>query len=91
MYMYVCVSGASPQVAVQQAVDYMHQKVEGTGGAVALNTNGDVGIYFNTQGMSWAVAQHDQVQYGIYREDNKITKLWFITNIGVQIYKSHGM
>ncbi len=60
-------TGNSPQESVETCINMMQERVGGTGGAIALNTKGDIGIYFNTKGMSWCSIKHGELAYGIYQ------------------------
>ncbi len=53
---------------------FMASKVGGTGGVIVLNKQGDIGIYFTSEGMSWSYITSDDdsnVHYGIYQDEHK--------------------
>lgn len=59
-------SGLSAQDATEEGLNYMRSKVGGSGGAVTVSKNGDVGIYFTSQRMAWAYRKGSQdIQSGI--------------------------
>ncbi|XP_055914190.1 probable isoaspartyl peptidase/L-asparaginase GA20639 [Eupeodes corollae] len=66
------------QVPVQQATEdatrEMTQRLIGTGGAITLDKQGEVGIYFSSERMAWGYVKDNKLIYGInkgeiYRED----------------------
>ena len=53
----------------------MATKVGGTGGVIVLNKQGDIGIYFSSEGMSWSYIKSDDetnIHYGIYQDEHKV-------------------
>ena len=63
---HVCPTGQSVQAAVDQTLQYMLERVGGRGGAIAVTTNGEVGVAFNTSGMAWSTVKDGQLKYGVY-------------------------
>ena len=67
VYIYMFTTGVSAQAAVEQTLQYMTDRVGGSGGAIAVTKDGEVGVAFNTSGMAWAMIQTDgQLKSGIY-------------------------
>lgn len=64
------VSGLSPQNATEKALALMLQRVNGLGGAVALNTKGEVGYAFTDKQMTWAWAKDDVLHFGMSPGDD---------------------
>lgn len=65
--------GASTENAIRKGLEYMKEKVDGYGGAIALNHREELGIYFTTQHMPWASIQDDiEVNYG-YKSGEVLT------------------
>ncbi|KAK2172736.1 hypothetical protein NP493_935g00085 [Ridgeia piscesae] len=63
--------GRSAQQAVEEGLSYLQDRVGGSGGAIVLTPQGDIGISFVSKGMSWAYVNSPQIHYGIYHgEDN---------------------
>jgi beta-aspartyl-peptidase (threonine type) len=46
--------GGQPQIAIEKALELLHRKVEGFGGVIALNKDGNIGVAFNTPRMARA-------------------------------------
>lgn len=63
--------GQVPQKAVEEACQNMTKNLEGTGGAICLNKNGDVGVYFTSKRMAWAYQKKDVISYGINHKPDK--------------------
>lgn len=57
------------QKATENACKNMTERFHGTGGVVALDKLGNVGIYFTSQRMAWAYQKQDKVYYGIELDD----------------------
>lgn len=50
----------------------MTNKLEGTGGAICLDQNGDVGIFFTSRRMAWAYQKKDVICFGIEKQEDGI-------------------
>ena len=50
-------------------MNYMKKKVGGYVGVVTVSHKGDIGIYFNSQGMAWAVGRDNTLSWGIVKGD----------------------
>jgi beta-aspartyl-peptidase (threonine type) len=48
--------GISPELAAQQAIAYLFQRLGGHGGIILLAPNGQFGLAHNTPGMAWGIA-----------------------------------
>ncbi|MHB8216123.1 MAG: isoaspartyl peptidase/L-asparaginase [Candidatus Sulfotelmatobacter sp.] len=48
------VAGNLPEWAAQEAMNYLKQRLNGHGGIIVLNTQGQIGIAHNTPRMAWA-------------------------------------
>lgn len=64
--------GENVQKAVEEACKNMTKRLEGTGGAICLDKNGDVGIYFTSRRMAWAYQKKDIICFGIEKQDDGI-------------------
>ena len=56
----------------------MTETVGGAGGAIGLNKDGNVGVFFNTQCMSWAYisgVDSETVHYGYFAGEHLKTAL----------------
>ncbi len=51
--------------AIKEAVDYMFERVNGRGGAIAISKNGDIGVYHNTPKMAFAYVLDGKIISGI--------------------------
>ncbi len=56
-------AGHSPQHAAEEAIAYLHQRLQGHGGMILLDRDGRLGLAYNTPRMAWgwATAQDQQV------------------------------
>ncbi|GAA6107472.1 isoaspartyl peptidase/L-asparaginase isoform X1 [Tachysurus ichikawai] len=59
--------GKSHEEASDLALAYMYERVNGLGGVVVVDPKGTWAARFNTQQMSWAAAQQEQLHYGLYK------------------------
>lgn len=50
----------------------MEKRVGGNGGCIALDNRGNIGIYFNVEGMAWSYCCDNQLHYGIFRNEDNI-------------------
>ncbi len=77
--MFIITTGLSPQDAAKKCLHFMAEKVErGNGGVVALNKDGDIGIYMTSEGMSWAYLTSDEkntIHYGVFKNDHNTVSL----------------
>jgi len=73
--------GMNPFKATQQALDHMQRRVGGCGGAICVDSKGNVDICHTTDNMSWAIVDGKkktgrivQIRYGVHqnivREEN---------------------
>ncbi len=60
-------AGNAPQHAAQAAIDYLHSRLNGHGGIILLDPEGNIGIAHNTPRMAWGYATVDGIQLGITR------------------------
>jgi L-asparaginase / beta-aspartyl-peptidase len=58
-----------PEQAAQDAIAYLHARLEGHGGIILLAPDGRYGIAHNTPRMAWAVANHKGVRAGTTLDD----------------------
>ncbi len=61
-------SGATPEVAAVEALDYMKARLNGHGGMILLDPNGSYGIAHNTPRMAWAMKSLREEASGIERK-----------------------
>lgn len=64
------ISGEDIQTASQNACENMTERFGGDGGVVAIDKDGNVGIAFSSEQMSWAYQKEKTVHYGINRGDD---------------------
>jgi len=60
-------SGAAPQDAATDAINYLFNRLGGHGGIILLGPDGRLGIAHNTPRMAWGLATADGTQLGITR------------------------
>ena len=58
-------AGMDIQEAAEKALGYMHVRVKGNGGLIAVDTQGKVAHAFTTKRMSWAAIKEDKLESGI--------------------------
>lgn len=58
-------AGMEANQAIDEALTYMTGRVGGDGGVIALSPNGNVGIGWNSNQMSWAYGREGQLHYGV--------------------------
>jgi L-asparaginase / beta-aspartyl-peptidase len=63
-------AGNLPEWAAQEAMNYLKQRLNGHGGIIVLNAQGQVGIAHNTPRMAWACKTEKKEETGISREDS---------------------
>ncbi len=61
-------AGNLPEWAAQEAMNYLMQRLNGHGGIIVLNAQGQVGIAHNTPRMAWACRTIKKEEAGIERE-----------------------
>ncbi len=57
--------GTSPELAAQQAIDYLFQRLGGHGGIILLGPDGRFGLAHNTPGMAWGIGNSDGLRTGL--------------------------
>jgi len=60
-------AGNLPEWAAQEAMNYLKQRLNGHGGIIVLNTQGQIGIAHNTPRMAWACKTVKNEEAGIER------------------------
>src|SRR5580700_5106047 len=60
-------AGNLPEWAAQEAMNYLKQRVNGHGGIIVLNRDGQVGIAHNTPRMAWACKTAHREESGVER------------------------
>jgi len=60
-------AGNLPEWAAQEAMNYLKQRLNGHGGIIALNAQGQFGIAHNTPRMAWAVKTMQKEDAGVER------------------------
>ena len=60
--------------ALERNFSIMQRRLEGYGGAVAIDPQGEVGVYFNTEGMAWAHAKAEVVHHGVLKGEDFVIK-----------------
>jgi beta-aspartyl-peptidase (threonine type) len=60
-------AGNLPEWAAQEAMNYLQQRLNGHGGIIVLNAQGQVGIAHNTPRMAWACKTEKKEEAGISR------------------------
>jgi beta-aspartyl-peptidase (threonine type) len=63
-------AGNLPEWAAQEAMNYLKQRLNGHGGIIVLNAQGQVGIAHNTPRMAWACKTEKKEEAGISRGDS---------------------
>jgi beta-aspartyl-peptidase (threonine type) len=58
-------SGINVQQAAEKALLYMSDRVNGNGGLIAIDKEGNIGNAFTTKRMSWASIKHGELKFGI--------------------------
>ena len=72
---YTVERGGSAQQAVEEALDWMEERVGGNGGVIAIDHEGQVGLDWNSDVMAWAWARDGWLHYGIYKDDDFVERL----------------
>ncbi len=60
-------AGNLPEWAAQEAMNYLKQRLNGHGGIIALNAQGQFGIAHNTPRMAWAIKTMKKEEAGVER------------------------
>src|SRR5579863_8516244 len=60
-------AGNLPEWAAQEAMNYLKQRLNGHGGIIVLNAQGQVGIAHNTPRMAWACKTMKKEEVGVVR------------------------
>jgi beta-aspartyl-peptidase (threonine type) len=63
-------AGNLPEWAAQEAMNYLKQRLNGHGGIIVLNGQGQVGIAHNTPRMAWAWKTEKKEEVGVEREES---------------------
>jgi L-asparaginase / beta-aspartyl-peptidase len=58
-------AGLDIQEAAEKALDYMHVRVKGNGGLIAIDPQGNIAHAFTTKRMVWASIKEDKLESGI--------------------------
>ncbi|XP_060521354.1 isoaspartyl peptidase/L-asparaginase [Cylas formicarius] len=67
--------GKSADKATNEALAKMTEKLKNTAGAITLSRNGEVGVGFTSQRMSWAYRKGGEYHYGINKGDHNVEKI----------------
>ncbi len=60
-------AGNLPEWAAKEAMNYLKQRLNGHGGVIVLNAQGQIGIAHNTPRMAWAVKTTEREDAGVER------------------------
>lgn len=58
-------AGTAPELAAQEAISYLFNRMGGHGGIILLGPDGRFGLAHNTPGMAWGIATPGGMQVGI--------------------------
>jgi beta-aspartyl-peptidase (threonine type) len=61
-------AGNLPEWAAQEAMNHLKQRLDGHGGIIVLNAQGQIGIAHNTPRMAWACKTAQKEESGVERE-----------------------
>jgi isoaspartyl peptidase/L-asparaginase-like protein (Ntn-hydrolase superfamily) len=53
------------QISSEEAVQRMEKRINGYGGVIVIDEDGNFGKAFNTKRMAWATVKDDVLQYGL--------------------------
>ncbi|XP_031332638.1 isoaspartyl peptidase/L-asparaginase-like [Photinus pyralis] len=67
--------GKTAQKATTDCVQRMTERLHNTAGAITLSKDGDVGIGFSTEHMSWAYIKDNELHYGATLNDDNVDPL----------------
>ncbi len=69
-------TGQSPQVAVDEGLNFVQLKTGALGGLLAVNMDGEVGLAFNGGHMAWAYIKDDaKLYHGMLNHEHIMDKL----------------
>jgi beta-aspartyl-peptidase (threonine type) len=57
--------GVAPELAAQQAIEYLYKRLGGHGGIILLGPDGRFGLAHNTPGMAWGIADAGGLRTGL--------------------------
>ena len=63
--------GLDPMQACAKSVNGMVSSVQGVGGVIALNRNGEFGRAFSSKQMTWASVSGDIIKFGLERDEEQ--------------------
>ncbi|KAF5287709.1 hypothetical protein FQA39_LY15809 [Lamprigera yunnana] len=63
--------GKNAQDATKDCILAMTKRLKNTGGAITISNQGDIGVSFSTNRMSWAYIKDDRIHYGIDQGESK--------------------
>jgi len=63
-------------LGVEEGLDYMYQRVGGSGGAIALDTKGNYAAVFSTERMPWAAVDEQGILHSGFKPNED-----FVQNI----------
>jgi len=61
-------SGNLPQWVAAEAMNYLHDRLNGHGGIILLDANGRFGLAHNTPRMAWALRTSEKMEFGVTRK-----------------------
>ena len=61
--------GTAPEISAQDAIAYLHKRLQGHGGIILLGPDGRFGRAHNTPRMAWGIASGDGLRTGISSEE----------------------
>lgn len=64
--------GHNAQRATQESLEEMTKRTKGTAGAITVDVNGNVGLYWTSEKMAWAYEKGDKVYSGISTAINNV-------------------
>jgi beta-aspartyl-peptidase (threonine type) len=59
-------SGIAPDIAAQEAISYLYNRLGGHGGIILLGPDGRFGLAHNTPAMAWGLATPQGLQTGLH-------------------------
>ncbi|XP_002731245.1 isoaspartyl peptidase/L-asparaginase-like [Saccoglossus kowalevskii] len=71
--LYLIQQGLTPQAAADKSIEYMFERVKGTGGVIVVGNKGDIGYNFNTKRMAWASLKCNTLKYGLNPGDEFVS------------------
>ncbi|GAB0087189.1 Probable isoaspartyl peptidase/L-asparaginase CG7860 [Sergentomyia squamirostris] len=70
----IAFKGLNAQQATEESLVEMTKVTGGTAGAITIDKEGNVGIFFTSKKMSWAYQKGTEIHYGIRSGDNFVEK-----------------